>query len=130
MKGLKFISNKLIKLFEKNRKLKYNHISKILIDNFSSESNDSRNIKRRVYDAINVMVAAGLFVKNGDILEKQESLTYRDKVEALKAEIGAEHRELQTAVANKAFLISRLAKRKLKIQELIKRNKKDSKSKV
>ena len=130
MKGLKFISNKLIKLFEKNRKLKYNHISKILINNFSSESNDSRNIKRRVYDAINVMVAAGLFVKNGDILEKQESLTYRDKVEALKTEIGAEHRELQTAVANKAFLISRLAKRKLKIQELIKRNKKDSKSKV
>ena len=76
------------------------------------------------------MVAAGLFVKNGDILEKQESLTYRDKVEALKTEIGAEHRELQTAVGNKAFLISRLAKRKLKIQELIKRNKKDSKSKV
>jgi hypothetical protein len=48
--------------------MKYSSISKILIDNFSSESNDSRNIKRRVYDAINVMVAAGLFIKNGDIL--------------------------------------------------------------
>ena len=75
MKGLKFIFNKLIKLFEKNRKLKYNHISKIFIENFSSESNDSLNIQRRVYDAINVMFAAGLFVKNGDILEKQESLS-------------------------------------------------------
>jgi hypothetical protein len=68
VKGLKFISNKLIKLFERNRRLKYTHISKILIENFSSESNDSRNIKRRVYDAINVMVAAGLFSKNGDNL--------------------------------------------------------------
>lgn len=68
VKGLKFISNRLIRLFERNRKLKYTHISKILIDNFSSESNDSRNIKRRVYDAINVMVAAGLFSKNGDML--------------------------------------------------------------
>jgi hypothetical protein len=43
----------------------------VLIDNFSSESNDSRNIKRRVYDAINVMVAAGLFSKSGDSLEKR-----------------------------------------------------------
>lgn len=68
VKGLKFISNRLIRLFERNRKLKYTHISKILIDNFSSESNDSRNIKRRVYDAINVMVAAGLFSKSGDML--------------------------------------------------------------
>jgi hypothetical protein len=50
--------------------MRYNNLSKILIDNFSSESNDSRNIKRRVYDAINVMVSAGLFVKTGDILEK------------------------------------------------------------
>jgi hypothetical protein len=80
VKGLKFISNRLIKLFERNRKLKYSHISKILIDNFASESNDSRNIKRRVYDAINVMVAAGLFSKSGDMLEKKESSTYRESV--------------------------------------------------
>ena len=64
--------------------MKYTNISKILIDNFSSESNDSRNIKRRVYDAINVMVAAGLFNKNGDNLEKKESQAYREKVETLR----------------------------------------------
>ncbi len=130
VKGLKFISNKLIKLFEKNRKLKYSNISKILIDNFSSESNDSRNIKRRVYDAINVMIAAGLFVKNGDILEKQESLTYRDRVEVLKSEIGTEQKQLQTSVANKTLLIARLAKRKIKLKELIQRNKKNGKPKT
>ena len=63
MKGLKFIFNKLIKLFEKNRKLKYNHISKIFIENFSSESNDSRNIQRRVYYAINFKVTAASLSK-------------------------------------------------------------------
>ncbi len=57
-------------MFDRKKKMRYNNLSKILIDNFSSESNDSRNIKRRVYDAINVMVSAGLFVKTGDILEK------------------------------------------------------------
>jgi hypothetical protein len=71
VKGLKFISGKLARLFDRNRKLKYSYISRVLIDNFSSESNDSRNIKRRVYDAINVMVAAGLFSKSGDSLEKR-----------------------------------------------------------
>lgn len=56
----------------------------MLIDNFSSESNDSRNIKRRVYDAINVMVAAGLFRKVGDSLEKKEENGFRDRVEQLR----------------------------------------------
>lgn len=116
MKGLKFISSKLAKLFEKNRKLKYSHISQLLIENFSSVSNDSRNIKRRVYDAINVMVAAGLFVKNGDFLEKQESTGYRDKVELLKADIAAEQKQLQTSVANKKMMIGRLLKRTMKVK--------------
>ena len=68
IRGLKFISNKLSKLFDKNRKLQYNQVTKILIDNFASESNDERNIKRRVYDAINVLVSAGVFDKNGDFI--------------------------------------------------------------
>ena len=80
VKGLKFISGKLARLFDRNRRLKYSHISRVLIDNFTSESNDSRNIKRRVYDAINVMVAAGMFHKSGDSLEKKEEQGFRDRV--------------------------------------------------
>ena len=119
VKGLKFISNKLIKLFERNRRLKYTNVSKILIDNFSSESNDSRNIKRRVYDAINVMVAAGLFSKNGDNLEKKESRVYRDKVEGLRNDLNSEYTQKQTVVNNKKMMASRLNKRKNKIEELL-----------
>jgi len=106
----------LIKLFERNRRLKYSNISKILIDNFSSESNDSRNIKRRVYDAINVMVAAGLFSKNGDNLEKRESKTYRDKVDGLKGQLVNDFNKQQTIVNNKKMLANRLNKRKQKIK--------------
>ncbi len=72
VKGLKFISGKLAKLFDRNRKLKYSYIGRVLIDNFSSESNDSRNIKRRVSDAINVMVAQ-------DSSAKQETPSRKDK---------------------------------------------------
>ena len=36
IKGLKFIAMKLAKLFMKNRKLPYNEISKILVNNFAS----------------------------------------------------------------------------------------------
>ena len=73
MKGLKFISNKLMRLFEKTRRIRYGSLTKVLIDNFASEANDSKNIKRRIYDALNVMVSAGLFIKNGDFLEKAET---------------------------------------------------------
>ncbi len=69
IKGLKFISAKLAKLFFKNRTLPYNEISKILIDNFAAEQKDQRNIKRRVYDAINVLVAAGILVKKNNSIE-------------------------------------------------------------
>lgn len=69
IKGLKFISTKLAKLFFKNRKLPYNEVSKILIDNFASEQKDERNIKRRVYDAVNVLVAAGILVKRNNTVE-------------------------------------------------------------
>lgn len=86
-----------------------------MIDNFSSESNDSRNIKRRVYDAINVMVAAGLFNKNGDNLEKKESKSYRDKVDSLKGDLSAEFNRRQVIVNNKKMLANRLNKRKNKI---------------
>ena len=77
---MKFIAGKLARLFDRNRKLQYSHINKVLIDSFSSEGNDSRNIKRRAYDAINVMVAAGLFRKNGDVLEKNTEAGLKERI--------------------------------------------------
>jgi hypothetical protein len=67
---LKFISNRLAKLFDKNKKMLYHQITKLLINSFATEGNDEKNIKRRIYDAINVMVAADLFRKNGEYIEK------------------------------------------------------------
>lgn len=84
VRGLKFISNRLAKLFDKNRKMQYNTITKILINNFASESNDSRNIKRRVYDAINVMVAAGVFEKNDEFVEKTEPTEHNEAIKLIK----------------------------------------------
>lgn len=87
-----------------------------MIDNFASESNDSRNIKRRVYDAINVMVAAGLFVKTGDMLEKKETRAYREKVEGIKADLNTMVTHKQTSVNSKKIYATRLAKRRQKIE--------------
>ncbi len=123
MKGLKFISGKLVKLFDRNKKLKYNHISHVLIDNFSSESNDSRNIKRRVYDAINVMVAVGLFKKDGDSLEKKEQGEYRRRVDEIMTDLSKESTQKQTSLAIKKKLLANLTKRKDKMGEIIDRNK-------
>lgn len=65
-----------------------------------------------MYDAINVMVAAGLFSKNGDMLEKKESSSYRRRVETLRADLSNEQNHTQVSVNNKKLLLSRLGKRK------------------
>lgn len=69
VKGLKFIAKKLKVLLEKNKKIQYNDASRILINNFASAEKDERNIKRRVYDAINVLVAAGVVTKENNKIQ-------------------------------------------------------------
>jgi hypothetical protein len=60
-------------------------ITKILINSFATEGNDEKNIKRRIYDAINVMVAADLFHKSGEYIEKVVSEDYFVQVKSLKS---------------------------------------------
>ena len=107
--------------------MKYNHISKVLIENFSSEANDSRNIKRRVYDAINVMVAAGLFRKAGEMLEKNEEEGFREKVEGIKGGLMQEYAARQAALSHKKEMIAKMKKRELRIAAIIERNRKKGK---
>jgi hypothetical protein len=125
VKGLKFISGKLARLFDRNRKLKYSYISRVLIDNFSSESNDSRNIKRRVYDAINVMVAAGLFIKSGDSLEKKEEDSFRERVEVIKGELSNQLAALQSSLAPRRKELASLTSRKQLLAQHFDRNKQE-----
>lgn len=68
------------------------------------------------------MVAAGLFNKNGDNLEKKESPDYRKKVESIKTGLNHDHSRRQTLVTNKKMLAGRLLRRKQKIAELMARN--------
>ena len=70
------------------------------------------------------MVAAGLFSKNGDNLEKQESSAFREKVEVLRHEVNGEYAQKQAVVNNKKMVANRLAKRKHRIEEIIERNRK------
>jgi hypothetical protein len=69
------------------------------------------------------MVAAGLFSKNGDMLEKKESSSFRNQVETLKADLSNDQTQTQISVNNKKLLLSRLTKRKHKLEEIITRNK-------
>ena len=112
-------------MFDRSRRLKYNHISRVLIDNFSSEANDSRNIKRRVYDAINVMVAAGLFRKTGEMLEKNEQEGFRERVEVFKTGLMQEYTERQATLQQKKALKGKIARREEKLAELVRRNRQE-----
>ncbi len=85
IKGLKFIAKKIKILLEKNKKIEYNEASRILINNFASEEKAQRNIKRRVYDAINVLVSAGVIIKDDNKIElvQEKRLNKKNKISPL-----------------------------------------------
>ena len=44
-----------------------------MTDEFQSTPKEHKNIKRRVYDALNVLIAANILTKNGKIIKKNQS---------------------------------------------------------
>ena len=43
-----------------------------MTDAFQSTPKEHKNIKRRVYDALNVIIAANILTKNGKIIKKNQ----------------------------------------------------------
>lgn len=63
--GLKEISNKVKKIIKDRRVTSYKEISDNIVQELDViSSQDSKNIRRRIYDALNVIKALGLFTNN------------------------------------------------------------------
>jgi hypothetical protein len=76
--GLKEISKKVKEIVKKLRKTTYKEISDLIINQMNEkDTKDEKNIRRRIYDSLNVMKAMNLFQKdpsNKFILWKGEKL--------------------------------------------------------
>lgn len=97
-------------------------MTQILIKSFSSESQDQRNIKRRVYDAINVMVSAGHFQKKGESIERTENSLANVRTRGLRKSLDKRIAEREEEAEGKRRKINQLKKRIGKLKELVSRN--------
>ena len=63
--GLKEISKKVKEIVKKFRRASYKQISDIIVNEINEkDSKDEKNIRRRIYDSLNVMKAMNLFKKD------------------------------------------------------------------
>lgn len=107
--GLKEISNKVKKIIKDRRVTSYKEISDNIVQELDViSSQDSKNIRRRIYDALNVIKALGLFtnnpqdtksiVWNSDVNQAEinedlkQKITEEEKIIAAKKEISEEIR--------------------------------------
>lgn len=113
--GLKILSWKVKEIVEQLGSSTYQEVADCLVketEEFEGDSKDEKNIRRRVYDALNVLIAANVLIKNNK------------KVEVLKKNVNPimeklrQHRE----VAEKYFILKAIIDRnmmqKMKMQSI------------
>ena len=62
-RGLKILSNKVKEIVEHGNNLSYKDVADTLINSISEDISikEEKNIRRRVYDALNVLISANVF---------------------------------------------------------------------
>ncbi|KAI3983241.1 hypothetical protein MKX01_013308 [Papaver californicum] len=128
-RGLRQFSMKVCEKVESKGRTTYNEVADELVAEFSDPSNslgspdqqqyDEKNIRRRVYDALNVLMAMDIISKDKkEIQWKGLPRTTVHDVEELKAErVG-----LRSRIEKKAAYLQELEEQFLGLQNLIQRN--------
>lgn len=84
-KGLKYLSESVYNIVSQLSTTKYKEVADRLVSEIISEEEgtgdkrkDEHNVKRRVYDALNVLIAAGLLRKEGKDVLCNEPLSWEE----------------------------------------------------
>ena len=140
-KGLKSLSILVKNLVESNESLSYNEVTNLIIEltidkEFISQIkkpvNEKQNIKRRVYDALNVLIAAGVLKKEGKNVKKNleenkiKINTNRMNIEKLKLKM----KKKLSLIKSKKSDLRKKKKNLYYLKNLIEKNKKFKDSKL
>lgn len=129
-RGLRQFSMKVCEKVESKGRTTYNEVADELVAEFSDPSNslatpdqqqyDEKNIRRRVYDALNVLMAMDIISKDKkEIQWKGLPRTSLDDIEELKTErLGVRNR-----IEKKAAYLEELEEQYVGLQNLVQRNK-------
>ncbi|KAI3967054.1 hypothetical protein MKW92_032867 [Papaver armeniacum] len=123
-RGLRQFSIKVCEKVEAKGRTTYNEVADELVAEFSTSTPDNphnfeeKNIRRRVYDALNVLMAMDIIVK-----DENKEIIWRGLPRAGAAdELKAERLGLGNRIANKAAHLQELEEQFAGLQNLIQRN--------
>ncbi|CAK67695.1 unnamed protein product (macronuclear) [Paramecium tetraurelia] len=133
-KGLRNLSYKVKKIIESESQTTYRFVADKLVSEDSEQKKEEQNVKRRVYDALNVLIAAGVIIKKKKFLfatpETFKSGKYlmiligchnKDKWQKIKEDQQLRTKKHQVLSHKKQYLID-LVKKMLCIRHLITKN--------
>lgn len=132
-RGLRHFSMKVCEKVESKGRTTYNEVADELVAEFTNGENmlvspdqqqyDEKNIRRRVYDALNVLMAMDIISKEKkEIQWKGLPSTEIDDIEPLKTE----HMQVRGRIEKKAAYLKDLEEQIVGIQNLIERNESQS----
>jgi hypothetical protein len=82
--GLKDISNRVREIVKKLKKATYKEISDIIVNEINEkDSKDEKNIRRRIYDSLNVMKAMNLFRRE----PSDKNIIWNGEIKNIKTEV-------------------------------------------
>lgn len=135
-RGLRVLSVKVRDIVIEKQNTSYKEVADCLIDEFNMkyrakkpcEAKDVQNVKRRVYDALNVLIAADILKKDGKAVHCDETLANlgpqrREKLKEEKAELVQRISEIKRRNKGKVDLIQDLVAKYSAIKSLKERNK-------
>ncbi|KAH7444194.1 hypothetical protein KP509_02G069200 [Ceratopteris richardii] len=128
-RGLRHFSMKVCEKVESKGRTTYNEVADELVAEFTNgedllvspdqQQYDEKNIRRRVYDALNVLMAMDIISKEKkEIQWRGLPSTEIDDIEPLKAE----HMQVRARIEKKAAYLKELEEQIVGIQNLIERN--------
>ncbi|KAI3852700.1 hypothetical protein MKW92_053838 [Papaver armeniacum] len=124
-RGLRQFSNKVCEKVEAKGRTTYNEVADELVAEFSTTTPDNphnfeeKNIRRRVYDALNVLMAMDIISKD----ENKEIIWRGLPGAGAGEELKAQRLGLRNRIANKAAHLQELEEQFAGLQNLIQRNK-------
>ncbi|KAH9385929.1 transcription factor Dp-1 [Nematocida major] len=126
--GLKAFSAMILSILQKEKSIEYTKVADIIMG-MTEGTGDDKNVKRRVYDALNVMCAVNLVRKEKKMayLSDNQMCSCEDEVERRLLSLGqsiVSASKLRERVEEKKKVLEETIKRKELLMKLIERNKK------
>lgn len=83
-KGLRNLSYRVKKIIEEEQQTTYRFVAEKLVKENNESNKDEQNVKRRVYDALNVLIAVGVIIKKKKFLVATDETFKSGKYQSVK----------------------------------------------